>query len=104
MTDMIERAAINVAAWRHTETSAPLTIALQWPVAVGFSRVGEQDKEVFRRQARAALLAALDPEDEALQQLWGDVIDRFSDPASHHAMATFFAELKAHCAQGETRT
>ncbi len=49
--------------------------------------------------ARAALLAALDPEDEALQQLWGDVIDRFSDPASHHCMATFFAELKA-MAQG----
>lgn len=53
-----------------------------------------RDQDGFA-EARTALLAALDPEDEALQQLWGDVIDRFSDPASHHCMATFFAELKA---------
>lgn len=57
-----------------------------------------RDQDGFA-EARTALLAALDPEDEALQQLWGDVIDRFSDPASHHCMATFFAELKA-MAQG----
>lgn len=30
---------------------------------------------------------------------YGNLHDRFSDPASHHCMATFFAELKA-MAQG----
>lgn len=77
MSDMLERATAAVLPIINTD----------------------QAHIVAARSARAALLAALDPEDEALQQLWGDVIDRFSDPASHHCMATFFAELKA-MAQG----
>lgn len=82
--DMITRAAIAIAAVDGFETK----------------RVALAN---YSRHARAALLAAFDPEDEALQQLWVDVIDRFSDPASQHCMATFFNELKARMitAQGE---
>lgn len=60
MSEMVERAA--TAIW---ET---------WSERCGWDERREHFKDETRKEARAALLAALDPEDEALRKLFANMI------------------------------
>lgn len=85
MTDMLERAARAIF------------------VADGHTAPDLLIPEQVTEKARAALLAALDPEDEALVMAMADAIEDSTGGASgsYSAAQAAIAALKAHCAQGE---
>ena len=92
MTDMIERAGI----------AADDEMANQFEKGVTLNRPPN-----YAAVGRAALLAALDPEDEALVKMLSDAWERAGIVLPPHlggkaqAAVAAITALKAHCAQGE---